>query len=454
MSHMGDPNVRTPNMDRLAAEGISFQTAYANSPICTPSRGTIFSGRHAHAGPVQSFFDVYKPAAPSTATILREAGYHTAYFGKWHCGIVRDQISPLVKADPQAYPEPEYFRRTPEYHRGGFQDWFAFETNDEPFNFSYYHQDEIDPRKHDGYQTDILTDLAIDYLETRERYQPLFLVLSPEPPHFPLEAPDSFQRFDPDTLETRENFVDLPGRREQLATYYAMVENLDWNIGRLLDTLARLPDYRDNTLVVYFSDHGEFMGSHGLFNRKEHPHEESVRIPAIFYWPSQIPAVGLRDGLFSLVDMLPTTLGLVGQPVPAYLQGANFAPRCLGEPFDGPEFVLMEMNCNPRWGLDFVDWRALVSDRWKYAYYETGHELLFDLKRDPYELNNIAAVDTVTRDALRRQLLQLLAETAEPYFHILIEHGVKPAGPVINISEKNLGKISPSWSDLIQEPEG
>ena len=86
MSHAGDPNVSTPNMDRMANQGVSFTNAYANCPICTPSRGMIFSGRYAHSGPVQYFFDVYKATAPSTATILRDVGYHTAYFGKWHCG--------------------------------------------------------------------------------------------------------------------------------------------------------------------------------------------------------------------------------------------------------------------------------------------------------------------------------------------------------------------------------
>jgi len=121
MSHMGDPNVRTPTMDRLAAEGTSFMRAYANCPICTPSRGTVFSGRHAHAGPVSGFFDVYKPVAPSTATALRQAGYHTAYFGKWHCGIVHNQISSYVRSHREEYQGAAH--RTPERHRAGFQDW-------------------------------------------------------------------------------------------------------------------------------------------------------------------------------------------------------------------------------------------------------------------------------------------------------------------------------------------
>ena len=101
MSHAGDQNVSTPNMDQLASEGVSFRNAYANCPICTPSRGTIFSGRYAHAGPVQFFFDVYKATSPSTATILRTAGYHTAYFGKWHCGVVQDQEPDEVRQNRQ-----------------------------------------------------------------------------------------------------------------------------------------------------------------------------------------------------------------------------------------------------------------------------------------------------------------------------------------------------------------
>ena len=466
MSHMGDANVRTPHMDQLATEGISFRTAYANCPVCTPSRGTIFSGRHAHAGPVQGFFDVYKATAPSSATILRSTGYHTAYFGKWHCGVVHDQISPEVRQNPDAYPEVGYFRRTPEYHRGGFQDWYGFEVNNAHFHFSYYHEKETSPRKLEGYQTDVLTDLTIQYMEGYESDEPLFLVLSVEPPHFPLEAPEAFKRFDPATLSTRKNFFDSSGMlenrphvedspwmRERLAIYYAMIENLDWNIGRLLETLARLPHFADNTLIVYISEHGDFMGSHGLFERKEHPQEESVRIPAIFNWPGRIPAQGLQEGLFSLVDLLPTTLGLTGVPIPAHLQGADFSPACRDEPFQAPEFVFLEMHNTPRWGLDFQDWRGLVSDSWKYAFYETGHEILFDLKNDPYELNNLAAVETGMRDRLREQLLYELDNTSDPYFQVLIEHGTTPDGPVLNLSKRWRQGISPAWKDQIKNIE-
>ena len=447
MTHMGDPNLRTPNMDRLAAEGISFSRAYANCPICTPSRGTIFSGRHAHAGPVQGFWDVYKATAPSTATLLRDAGYHTAYIGKWHCGIVRDQIS--ESAAPTAHRHGGT-NRTPEYHRAGFQDWLAFEYNDDYSNGTYYHQDGVEPIPLAGYQTDVLTDFALEYIADYTRDEPLFLVLSVEPPHFPLEAPETFKRFDPESLEVRPNFEDTPEMREQLALYYAMIENLDHNIGRLLKGLDASDNFRDNTTTVYFSDHGDHMGSHGLFQRKEHPHEEASRIPAIFHAPGRIPPQGQRNELFSLVDLLPTTLGLLDIAIPAHCQGTDFAPALRGQDFTGPDAILTEMVGSPRWNMDFIDWRGLVTPRWKYGFYETGDELLFDLQEDPYEVTNLAEGRPDLCAELRARLLEELKATREPYFDVLIEHGVAPDRPALNIARWPTTGVSPAWKGMIR----
>ena len=449
MGHAGDPNVRTPNMDRMAALGISFARTYANCPVCTPSRGTIFSGRHAHAGPVQGFHDVYKPSAPSTATLLRDAGYHTAYFGKWHCGTVRDQIPPEVRRDPDYY-SLESAPRTPEFHRAGFQDWHGFEMNNAPFKAFYYRGSDIDPTRLQGYQTDALTDMAIDYLRDYDGNRPLFLVLSVEPPHWPIEAPDAFKRFDPASLKTRPNFGDKPGLREKLAGYYAMIENLDWNIGRMLDASREIEGFEDNTLTVYFSDHGDFMGSHNQIEDKGHLHEESVRVPAIFHGPGILRSRDTRTDLFSLVDMAPTTLGLAGVPVPAHMQGTDFSPACRGEDFEGPREVLLEMVGSPRVHYDYADWRGLVSDRWKYAFYETGHELLFDLREDPYEMDNAAQSNTAVAEEMRKRLLGLLDASREPYFDVIMRHGVRPDGPVLNISRRRRDGIGPPWADLIR----
>ena len=463
MSHAGDPNVNTPSMDRLAAEGVSFTRAYTNCPICTPSRGTILSGRHAHAGPVSGFFDVYKATAPSTATEFRAAGYRTAYFGKWHCGVVKDQIPEAFKNGPEETSTPK--NRTPEYHRAGFQDWAAFELINEPFDTFIYRNTDPEPTRLDGYQTDVLTDLAIEYIENYDREEPFFLVLSVEPPHFPLGVPDRFKRVSPDELETRPNFgvtneffptvpkVPETDLRDILANYYACIENLDWNIGRLMDSVAAIPDCRENTLTVYISDHGDYVGSHGLDTTKIQHHEESVRIPAIFHWPDSIPAQGNRNELFSLVDLFATTLEMAGLEVPRHNQGRSFAPALRGESFSGPDAVLLEMVNNPRWNLRFLDWRGFVTYRYKYAFCETGREQLFDLENDPYELDDLSIRNPELLHKMRTTLLALLSESREPYFDVLIEHGVPAEGPVVDVAPKSGHRDGVLWKGgMISKP--
>ncbi len=433
MSHAGDPNVKTPTMDRLAAEGVSFTQASANCPICTPSRGTIFSGRHAHAGPVQGFFDNYKTAAPSTATHLRQNGYHTAYFGKWHMGIVRDQYPQTVRDNPDEYRGES--ARTPERHRAGFQDWYGFENLNQHFASYYYAGSDTEPTKVKGYETDGLTDVAIDYIQNYDRDEPLFMTLSITPPHFPLVVPEKWKRLDPTSLKHRPNVrkEDEKEMRECLALYYAMIENLDHNMGRLLDTIAETPGFED-TLIVYISDHGDFMGSHGLQSRKEFPREEAIRIPALFHNPERISAQGPRDEFFSLVDLLATTCGIAGLPVPAYSQGMDFSPALRNQSFEGPEDTLHEMIANPRWNLSFVDWRAIRTKDWKYAFYEDGREELFNLKDDPYELNECSEAMPEQRVQMRELLLKRLRETREPFFDVIIEHGKNLNEPDIDVS--------------------
>jgi arylsulfatase A-like enzyme len=398
MSHAGDANLRTPALDRLAAAGVSFRRAYANCPVCTPSRGTIFSGRHAHAGPVAGFFDVYKATAPSLATELRRHGYHTAYFGKWHCGIVQDQRPAAVREDKHRFPGGSR-HRTPEWHRAGFQDWVAFESLNKHFDVSVYRNDALEPERLEGYETDVLTDEAIRYLREYRREQPLFLVLSVTPPHFPLVVPDQWKRWDPATLRVPPNFREHPAppsagnspspwgkehpgwapasMRQALADYYAMIENLDWNIGRLSAALTET-----NTVFSYISDHGEFLGSHGLCERKEHPHEEGVRVPALFHWPGHVAARGLTDGLFGLVDFAPTLLGLIGAPVPAWMQGRDFSPALRGEPFTSPDALEPRLPrlARPRDGALEI---RLLRDRPRIAVRSAGRPLGTTQPRPP-----------------------------------------------------------------------
>jgi arylsulfatase A-like enzyme len=311
---------------------------------------------------------------------------------------------------------------TPERFRGGFQDWWGFEDTNDHFRCYYFPGDGNEIRFIDGYVTDGLTDMAIDYLRNYDRKAPLFMVISLPPPHFPFEAPEKFLRLDPAGLSVRPNFTDRPGWRENLAVYYAMIENLDENIGRLTDAVRELPRF-ENTLTVYLSDHGEFGGSHGRMARKTHPHEEGVRIPMIWRWPGRIPAGRRPDDLASIADLMPTTLALAGVPVPDYCQGRDFSPLLRGDAFCGPGAVLLEMVDSPRWSSDFPNWRGVVTDRWKYAVYEDGAEVLFDLDADPFEMKNLADANHVDRSEMRETLLKLLHETGEPFFHLLLREG-------------------------------
>ena len=159
-----------------------------------------------------------------------------------------------------------------------------------------------------------------------------------------------------------------------------------------------------------------------------------MRIPAIFHWPGHIPAQGQIDGLFSLVDLMATTLGLVGAEVPVWSQGRDFSPAVRGEPFDPPCDVLLEMVGSPRWNLGMPDWRGLVDKRWKYAFIENRIELLYDLDADPFEQHNLASENPSQCAALRTRLLELLRKTRDPYWDVLIEHGVECDTPVIDVS--------------------
>lgn len=423
MSCAGDVNVRTPNMDRLAAGGVRFEKAYANCPVCTPSRGTIFSGRHAHAGPVPGFFDTWKVSSPSTATVLHEQGYHSVYFGKWHCGIVGDQIPPGVKDNIERFPGNS--KRTPEDRRAGFKDWHAFENINSHYKTYLYHDHAIEPEAIEGYQSDILTDQAIQYLQAYDRSEPLYLVLSIEPPHFPLELPGGVRRLDPASLTLRANCDDTPERRQHVADYYAMIENLDWNIGRLLDAMEALPNFKgEKRCVSYISDHGEMMGSHGLFCRKEYSYEEGIRIPAIFHWPGHIPAKGEVRGLFSLVDFASTLTALGGAEKSPWMQGVDWSPLLFGEEMEGPADVLLEMTESPMWTPAYLNWRGVTDGHWTYTFYENQHQELFDLKSDPYQQSNLSQTMPVQREKMRKRLLELLKQTREPFFDVVIEHGV------------------------------
>ena len=418
----GDPNVHTPNIDRLAEEGLTFTGAVGGCPLCSPYRGALLSGRYPHNS-VRGHEHRLPPAQPTIAHAFNDAGYHTAYFGKWH-------VDGFHERDGRAA-----MHIVPPERRGGFQQWVGYENNNSQWD-CWVHGgagDDAFHRRLPGYETDALTDLFIDYLRARGGHdaaaaapQPFFAVLSVQPPHDPYVAPEQWmRRHTPGAIVLRPNVPAIPRvveqARRELAGYYAMIENLDWNVGRIRTALDEA-GLAHNTHIVFFSDHGDMHGSHGQF-RKTNPWEESVRVPCIIggHVPRYANRAGRVDAPINHVDFGPTSLGLCGLDVPDWMEGTDYSGlRLPGRAAsDLPDSAYLQLVV-PTGHADSIDrpWRGVVTmDGWKYVALEGQPWMLFNLNEDPYELANLAFNTryAVERGRLQGRLAAWIAETGDEF---------------------------------------
>ena len=418
----GDPNVHTPNIDRLAEEGLTFTGAVGGCPLCSPYRGALLSGRYPHNS-VRGHEHRLPPAQPTIAHAFNDAGYHTAYFGKWH-------VDGFHERDGRAA-----MHIVPPERRGGFQQWVGYENNNSQWD-CWVHGgagDDAFHRRLPGYETDALTDLFIDYLRARGRHdeadtapQPFFAVLSVQPPHDPYVAPEQWmRRHTPGAIVLRPNVPAIPRvvdqARRELAGYYAMIENLDWNVGRIRTALDEA-GLAHNTHIVFFSDHGDMHGSHGQF-RKTNPWEESVRVPCIIggHVPRYANRAGRVGAPINHVDFGPTSLGLCGLDVPDWMEGTDYSGlRLPGRAAsDLPDSAYLQLVV-PTGHADSIDrpWRGVVTmDGWKYVALEGQPWMLFNLNEDPYELANLAFNTryAVERGRLQGRLAAWIAETGDEF---------------------------------------
>ncbi|MBC8443100.1 sulfatase, partial [PVC group bacterium] len=326
MSCYGDPNIETPNLDRLGEEGIRFTNAYSNAPLCSPFRACLYRGQYIHTHGVTSLFRPLLPTDPMMPEILQQQGYYTSHMGKWH----------LSGGDAPCHFVSPYFRP-------GWDDWLGWENSNQFWNTTYGVGDHpvpysVLPR----YQTDAVTDFTVEWLERPERTQSWFHVMSMEPPHSPNVAPEPYmEMFASKPLEFRPNFAFDHPRRDgfeaALRGYYAQIKNLDDNVGRLLETLERTGQL-DDTIICYFSDHGDMMGSHGR-RQKSRPEEESACIPLLIRYPGDIPAGTVSDAFISAVDLMPTLLGLLDIPVPDCVEGEDLSGVLRGTRQEGPSWL-------------------------------------------------------------------------------------------------------------------
>lgn len=422
LSLHGDPNIATPHIDALAGCGVRFDNACSTYPICVPFRFTLMTGLYAHERKVPGIEYRMSPAERTMADEFNEAGYETVYIGKWHLDGGHGRMG-----------SAEQVGRTPvrRENRGRWQKWLGFELRNAPFDTWYFEDDDPEPKKIDGYQTDGLFDLAMDHLIERPSTKPFCMVLSVEPPHDPFEAPADVQTaWEKREIELPENFdIDDENMRQQTILnrkrYYAMVENLDWNMGRLASFLSE-HDLREDTIVIFMSDHGELGGSHGL-RGKQWPFEESIGVPLIVSDPHCPDQAGTQiKAPVSTEDLFPTILGLAGLRPQENIHGTDLSALIRGDAANlNRQGVMLEFVAELRQGMPFYDWvwRGFRSERYKYTVKGDNHGgkpwQFFDLENDPYERHNLID-DNEYRDLIIEHHACLLARMKETNDHFVL----------------------------------
>jgi arylsulfatase A-like enzyme len=409
ISAYGSKINRTPNIDRIAQAGMRFMNCFVTNSICTPSRAAILTGKYAHINGVP-VFNRFDGSQPHLAKHLQTAGYHTGMIGKWHLG-----------SDPT-----------------GFDHW-----NILPGQGLYYDPAFITKegrKKHPGYCTDLITEFALGFLEDRPKNKPFFLMCHHKAPHRPWQphprhakewenvmvpepatfddtyatrseaAREATMRIDRDLTPTDVKQKPPEGLSEAdlkkwkyqryMRDYLACIAAVDEGVGRLLDYLNQHGLSR-NTIVIYTSDQGFFLGDHNWYD-KRFMYEESLRMPFLVQWPSQVKPGTVNAKMTLNVDFAPTLIAAAGQSVPADMQGRSFLPLLRGAPPDDWRTSMyyryyhypMHHRVQPHYGVR--------TERHKLIYFNKLDQWeLFDLQTDPQELKNVyddpAQADTVKR---------------------------------------------------------
>jgi arylsulfatase A-like enzyme len=372
---MGNTDVRTPHIDRLASQGVLFSNTLANSPVCCPARAILMTGQYCHRNGMVANDLRLRESQPGIAKTLRQAGYRTGFIGKWH-----------LDGGPRL---PGFV--PPGDRRHGFEYWAANECNHSHFN-THYFRDTPDPIPIRKFEAEAWTDLSLEFLrDSKKDGRPFFLSVFMGPPHDPYGAPDSYMKmYDPARLTMRPNWkaVDKAPRPKDIAAYYAATTAVDDQVGRLI---AALDDsgMAEDTIVLFTSDHGDMLGSQGL-RLKRKPWEESIRIPGILRYPRRYKP-RTEEALFSHIDMPPTLLSLCG------LAAAPKAPRSVYFQIFGP----YEGDATP------AGWRGVRTGRYMYATFRDKPWVLYDLRKDPYQMENLAADPAAA--SIRRNLETELA---------------------------------------------
>lgn len=395
----GNAQIKTPHLDAFAEEGLRFEHAVANSPVCTPSRGMLLTGRHPlHNNCFTNDRRLLNGTeiGPGIGHVLRDAGYRMGYIGKWHLyGGNRDRGVP-------AGPD-----------RHGFDDVFL--TNNCAIN---YHPDEAFYWSEDGrrvkfnqWEAGGQTDQALAFLEETDPGQPFALYLSWHPPHnhfggdcqgySGFDAPPEFKAlYNEEEIIPPRDLPNTPENRRMILGYYAMCSEIDHHFGRLMRRLEER-GLAEKTLVVFTSDHGETFGANAAHSHKNTPMDVSVRVPLLMRWPGRLPAGQVRQLLFGLLDMPPTLAGLLGQEIPSNWQGRDLSAPILEGNDDAVESVPI-FNFQPSWRGVYTRRHTFCIENLERTLnmgarvgsdmsrrHIPNFNVLFDRERDPLQSNSL-----------------------------------------------------------------
>jgi arylsulfatase A-like enzyme len=392
-----------PNLERFARESMNFRTCISNYPVCSPYRAMLLTGRWPYQTGIIDNALQLRPDEVSIGETFRRAGYRTGYIGKWHLSP-GDEGGTFIPKGPA---------------RQGFEDWHVWSNTNQHFDKSFTFDPDtgrkVQPK---GYNCTLMTNEGVDFIE-RHKSEPWMLMISWNPPHpnF-LDAPlEQKQRYEPEGLKFRPNAEKVnPGLRKNCQGYYGHISGVDTEFGRLLEKLEQTGQ-AGNTIVVYTSDHGDMMGSHG-YGGKRLPWEESCRVPFLVRYPGVIKPASSATGLFSTVDIYPTLCGIAGLKAPGHCVGRDLSAAMRGEAVKFPEssFLMHIQKENASGGENNPAplFRGVRTERHTYAIADDGRWLLYDNPEDPFQMHNLVDDSKVGRE-LDGLLLDWLKAARDPF---------------------------------------
>ncbi|MDO5980042.1 sulfatase [Flavivirga spongiicola] len=444
---------QTPNIDRLAKEGAILNNCFTSNSICTPSRASILTGEYSHNNGVKTLNDDLDPNKKHLAHYFQEAGYHTAVIGKWH-----------LHTEPQGFDHWQVLPRQGLY----FNPEFKLKGLDEK-----RHYNQREKKKYEGYVTDVITDLSLDWMKNRNDDKPFMLMMHHKAPHALWEYHPKYEHLfdgqiipEPESLfedkshraqETvkKENTLVRLGQRmsgqikissvhdykewptgkldveglskediikatyqKYLKDYLRVIASVDESIGRVLEYLDK-NGLAENTIVIYTSDQGMFLGEHQYLD-KRWIFEESLRMPFLVRWPGKITPNNKVDELVSNVDFAPTLLDAINQKIPENMQGSSFLPILKDEKVEHWQASIyyrywMHRDMTPaHFGIRTNDYKLIFyygmnldTNSYNHANSQPTWEL-YDLKKDPLEMNNVYGDKTYASviSDLKKQMLK------------------------------------------------